>query len=624
MSEDFGEVIEDMLPRVRRPARYIGGELNSISPRWDEHSVKMVLSYPDLYEVGTSHLGLSILYSVINSHPQALAERVYSPDLDMEAELRRRGVPLFSLESRTPVGDFDFLGITLQYELTYTNVLNLLELGGIPLLADERKEGDPFVIGGGPCVANPEPVAPFFDMFLLGDGEEAVVELVDAFRIWRDGGGDGGREAFLRSVADIEGIYVPYAYEATYEDDGSFAGVKALLGFPPRVRRRIILDLEDAPVPTHPIVPYVEAVHDRAVVEIFRGCTRGCRFCMPGMTYRPVRERSPENLRRLTRDILANTGYEEISLVSLSSSDYSAIGPTTEGLSEELSPQNISISLPSLRVDDFSVELAGRIREVRKTGITLAPEAGTQRLRDVINKGVTEEDFESALRTAFGSGCDQLKLYFMIGLPTETDEDVRGIAEMVHKARELFSDGGSSRRPLRLNLSVACFIPKPHTPFQWEPQIGVEEFRRRVRSLRERLPRKGVKLSYHDPVSSRIEAVLSRGDRRLAPVIAKAHSLGARLEGWTEHFDGKIWENAFRETGIDPDHYVDEQELGVPLPWDHLDTRVSREFLLFEREKAFSAETTPDCRWNPCSLCGVCSGRVSNEVIFPDVLGAKG
>ncbi|MFP4200891.1 MAG: TIGR03960 family B12-binding radical SAM protein, partial [Clostridia bacterium] len=494
----------------------------------------------------------------------------------------------------------------------------------IPLRARERDEGDPFVIGGGPCAANPEPVAPFFDMFLLGDGEEAVPELVDMFQSWRDGGREGGREAFLRSVVDIEGIYVPYAYEPTYSDDGEFGGMEVLPGFPPRVQRRIVPDLDDALVPTRPIVPYVEAVHDRAVVEIFRGCTRGCRFCMPGMIYRPVRERSPEKVQRVTRDILSNTGYEEVSLVSLSSSDYSAIAPTTARLSEELSPENTSISLPSLRVDDFSVELAGHIREVRKTGVTLAPEAGTQSLRDVINKGVTEEDFESALRTAFGAGCDTLKLYFMIGLPTETEKDVRGIADMVHRARDLFSEEGSSRRPLRLNLSVACFIPKPHTPFQWEPQIPREEFRRRVRSLRDWLPRKGVKLSYHDPESSRIEAVLSRGDRRLAPVIAKAHALGARLEGWTEHFDAEIWERAFRETDVDPEHYVGGRRIDAPLPWDHMDTRVSRDFLALERERAFSGETTPDCRWNPCSLCGVCSDSIGNEVIFPDVLGTKG
>ncbi len=615
---EIAGAVENILGRVRNPSRYMGAEHNAVSGDWDPDEVNFVLAYPDLYEVGTSHLGLSILYSIINAHPRGRAERTYSPDLDMERELRDAGLPLFSLESRRPVGDFDFIGITLQYELTYTNIVNLLDLSGIPLEASRRRDCDPLVIGGGPCSYNVEPVAPFFDLVLLGDGEEFVGELIDLYGAWKGGGSPVTRGDFLKAAAAIEGCYVPSGYQPIYSDNGDFEGMRVQPGYPPVVKRRIVTDLDAIPVPTSPVVPYAEAVHDRAVVELFRGCTRGCRFCMPGLVYRPVRERSPGVVEGCAREILENTGYEEISLVSLSSSDYSCIDPLSERMARELGEKRTSISLPSLRVDHFSVALAGRVREVRNTGITLAPEAGTQRLRDVINKGVTDEDYTAALETAFGSGCDQLKLYFMMGLPTETDEDILGISRMVGVAREIYKESGVSRRPLKLNLSVACFIPKPQTPFQWEPQLGMEEFSRRVSLLRDNLPRRGVRLSYHDPGSSRMEAIFARGDRRLAPAIVRAHAMGARLEGWTEHFDGSIWERAFEDTGISEEEYLGRRGIDLPLPWDHLDSRVTKEFLSGELARALRGEITPDCRWGPCSSCGVCEGTVRNEVFSAD------
>ncbi|MFO8060930.1 MAG: TIGR03960 family B12-binding radical SAM protein, partial [Bacillota bacterium] len=509
---NLARCVDDLLPQVDRPSRYMGGELHAVEKDWDETPVRFALAYPDLYEVGMSHLGTQILYGILNGHPQCLAERVFSPAGDMEKLLREREVPLFSLESRRPVRDFDLLGITLQYEMTYTNVLNLLSLASIPLRAEERGESDPFVVAGGPCVFNIEPMAPFFDFAVLGDGEEVSVEIVDTHLEWAGQGRPGGRRGFLEMVAELEGVYVPSFYRPHYGGRGEFLGMESLRGAQ-RILKRTVLDLTEAPFPIRPVVPFAEMVHDRAAVELFRGCTRGCRFCMAGMVYRPVRERKPEAVVDLCYETVGNTGYSEVSLSSLSSTDYSGIEEVMDELTERFARSRTSVSLPSLRIDEFSVKMAQKVREVRQTGITLAPEAGTQRLRDVINKGVSEEDFVNSLKAAFASGCDTVKLYFMIGLPTEKDEDVRGIVSLVRSARELYHTFRESRRRLRINLSVACFIPKPHTPFQWEPQLSVEEFQRRIQLLQDELPRRGVKFSWHEPGMSLIEGVLSRGDR---------------------------------------------------------------------------------------------------------------
>lgn len=589
--------------------------MNAVRKDWDRVEVRFVLAYPDLYEVGMAHLGTHILYHVINEHPACLAERVFSPAQDMEGILRDEKVPLFSLESRRPVGDFDFVGITLQYEMTYTNVLNMLSMASIPIRAEQRGEEDPLVIGGGPCAFNAEPVAPFFDLIVLGDGEEAVVELIDEYRSWKLDGSPGGRRGFLGRAAATRGMYVPALYDAVYDEEGCFSGVTPRGEAPRRVTKRIVSDLDQAPFPERPVVPYAEVVHDRAVVEIFRGCTRGCRFCMPGTVYRPVRERDPDDVVKLCCDIVGNTGYPEVSLASLSSTDYSCIEEVTDRLTDRLSESRVSVALPSLRVDEFSVRLARKLQEVRHTGITLAPEAGTQRLRDVINKRVTEEDYISSLRAAFASGCDTVKLYFMIGLPTETAEDVRGIAALVKRAGETYDEFRESARPLRVNVSVACFIPKPHTPFQWEEQLSLQEFETRLDLLRRELPRRGVKFSWHDPQMSIIEGVLSRGDRRVADAVQAAWENGCRFDGWSEHFRAEDWHTAFYQSGVQTQRYTLQRSPGRPLPWDHLDAGVSEAFLLRERRLAYAERSTGDCRWEECSGCGVCSsGGVSCRV----------
>ncbi len=589
--------MEEILLSVQKPARYVGSEWNAVHKDWDRVDVTFALAFPGLYEVGMSHLGLQILYHELNRREDTLAERVFAPAPDLEAVLRRRGLPLFALESHRGLRDFDILGFTLQYELTYTNILNMLDLGGIPLQAADRGEGDPLVVGGGPGAFNPEPLVPFFDCFVLGEGEEVVHELVDG---WRESAGRS-REDRLRRLAAVPGVYVPSLYQVRYGADGTVAAVQAVAPAPSRVMKRVVADLDELDYPTYPVVPSVQAIHERAMVEVFRGCTRGCRFCQAGIIYRPVRERSPRAVVRLAQEILAHTGYDEVSLVSLSTADYSGIDRVARELARDLAPRGQAVSLPSLRVDAFSVELARTVRGPRKTGLTFAPEAGTQRLRDVINKGVREEDLMAAAQAAFSQGWEALKLYFMIGLPTETEADVAAIAQLARRVRDL---GGSRSQ---VTVSVSSFVPKPHTPFQWEPQDPPQTLLAKQALLRRVLRGRGLSLRWHEVGPSWIEGTFSRGDRRMAAVLEEAWRHGCRLDGWGEHFRPELWEEAFRAAGADPAFYNARRRSPEEIfPWDHLDSGATREFLWEENQRALTGEATADCRWEGCYLCGVC------------------
>ncbi|MDI3280907.1 MAG: TIGR03960 family B12-binding radical SAM protein [Bacillota bacterium] len=617
---DLRQRLEEILPRVRKPSRYLGNEVNAV--RKDPASVKVrfALVFPDLYEVGMSHLGLKILYHILNRRPDTAAERVFAPDLDLEEIMRREKLPLFSLETTSPLRDFDLIGFTLQYELSYTTILNLLDLAGVPLLASQRGNGDPLVVGGGPCAFNPEPVAEFFDLLVIGDGEEAVVELVEDYRRWREERREWDRAAFLRSLAGREGIYVPSLYRVAYNKDHTVQGWEAAPGAPWPVRKRVVADLDRADFPTDLVVPYLDVVHDRAMVEVFRGCTRGCRFCQAGIIYRPVRERREETVRRLAGEMLARTGYEEISLTSLSSADYTCLEPVLSHLLRLYGPQGVAVSLPSLRLDSFAVELAEKIQGVRKTGLTFAPEAGTQRLRNVINKNVTEEDLLTVAEGAFRAGWTGLKLYFMIGLPTETREDLEGIAALAERVAELGRRiHGPKRGRVRVVVSLSSFVPKPHTPFQWEGQDPPEVLVEKQDFLKARLRHRAVELHWHDHRLSFIEAVLSRGDRRLKEVLLAAWSRGAKLDSWSDHFRYEAWQQAFSDAGIDPHFYATRpRALDERFPWEIVDAGVTREFLLRERERALAGLTTPDCRFAPCPQCGVCVRlKVANRLAAP-------
>jgi radical SAM family uncharacterized protein len=605
--------LERILPNVQRPARYTGREWNSIVKDWDQVEVKVALAYPDIYEVGLPNLGLMILYDILNREDDILAERVYAPWVDMEKAMRQAGIPLFSLESRRPLADFDIIGFSLPYELNYTNVLNMLNLAGIPPLAAERGDNAPLVIGGGSGTYNPEPLADFFDLFVIGEGEEVLLELVRAYgewkrREWRMEDGEwrmerGGRREFLRRAALIDGVYVSSLYDVSYHPDGTVAGIEPLVPEArPTIIKRVVATLP--PAPTRLIVPYIQAVHDRAVIEIQRGCTQGCRFCQAGVIYRPLRERPPEEVLTTVDEILKSTGYDEIALVSLSSTDYSQIEPLMRELTSRHRDQPIAISLPSLRTDSFSVELAKMLQERRKAGLTFAPEAGSQRLRDVINKKVTEEDLLDTAEAAYSSGWHRIKLYFMIGLPTETMEDVAAIVDLVRKVRAIGRRHWG--RKAQVNVSVATFVPKPQTPFQWMPLLDEASLEERLSLLRKGLRgKKGFRFSWHDPQSSLLEAVIARGDRRLGQVIHRAWQLGARFDAWNEILDIGVWERAFSEVGLDPDFYARrERPLDEVLPWAHMDTGVRIEFLASECESSLKGETTPDCRVR-CLSCGI-------------------
>jgi radical SAM family uncharacterized protein/radical SAM-linked protein len=582
-----------------KPARYMGGEIGTVKK--DRAEVRFVLAFPDVYEVGMSHLGLQVLYNILNHVDWIAAERVYSPWPDMEEMLRSSRQPLSTLENTTPLGSADIIGFTLQNELSYTNILNMLEMAGVPRLASERDEKHPLILGGGPCALNPEPLADFFDAFLLGDGEEAVLEIAEAYRIWKQG--KKPKAELLDLLSAIAGVYVPSLFEVRYTESGRIAGIIPLKQGYEKVRRRIVPDIEQAPCPTAPVIPFLKTVHDRVSIEIARGCTAGCRFCQAGYIYRPVRERTPGKILESIDATLRNTGYEEISLLSLSTADYGCIATLMKTLMARYSDERVAVSFPSLRVGTLTQELVDEVGKVRKTGFTLAPEAGSERLRGVINKGITEEDLLRNAFSIYGAGWRVIKLYFMIGLPTETMEDVLGIADLCKKVKYEGKKAGSGGD---VNVSVGSFVPKSHTPFQWEPQISYEDILEKQQFLRRELKKRKLNFKWQDAPLSVLEGVFARGDRRLGAVLLKAREIGCRFDGWGEHFSFKKWQDAFAAVGIDPLFYHRRRDLAEILPWDHLDCGVSKEFLRRERESALSGISTADCRNGSCAGCGVC------------------
>ena len=604
---ELSESIDRLLPNVEKPVRYLGGEFGSVLKTIEPGMVRYAFLFPDVYEVGMSHLGMKILYDVINQRPDAWCERVFSPWPDMHDAMKAQGIPLFSLESRTPLAQFDLLGVTLQYEMSYTNILSALDLAGIPLRSIDRTTG-PFVIAGGPCAFNPEPLSDFVDLFVLGDGEEATVATIDCYKAWRESGLP--REEYLKMAARIPGVYVPSLYDVAYHADGRVERIspKSGSGAPEVVMKAVVQNLDAAVYLETLIVPYGEVVHNRIMLEIFRGCTRGCRFCQAGMIYRPVRERSLDRLTELSEKLVRSTGYDEISLMSLSSGDYSRISDLAREMTLRFQDRRVKVSLPSLRIDSVLKDTLAETQKVRKTALTLAPEAGTQRLRDVINKGVTEEDLLRSVRDAFEAGWSAVKLYFMLGLPTETDEDVDGIADLARKVSQCyFSLPKEKRAPgLRITVSASVFVPKPITPFQWCGQLDQATVIERQQRLRRALSAiKGVDFKYHAPDVSFIEAVFARGDRRLGAALFRAWQLGCRFDGWSDHFRNDLWLQALRDAGTDPAFYaLRDRAEDEAFPWDHLDAGPSKEFLLDEWHKAQRAETTPDCRLG-CEGCGM-------------------
>ncbi len=597
--------VERLLLKVQKPGRYVGGELNEVIKNKRDVEVRFAFCFPDTYEVGMSHLGMKILYSQFNSVPYIWCERVFAPWVDMEAEMVKHRIPLYALESGDPLSAFDFIGFTLQYELSYTNMLNMLKLGNIPLTTAARgDELKHIVVAGGPCACNPEPIADFVDLFFIGEGEEVDLEVMELFRTCRAEGVD--KPAFLRRCAQIEGVYVPSLYETAYNDDGTIQSFTPRDGAPAVVHKRLMLDMDTSYYPDTFVVPLVEIVHDRAVQEIFRGCIRGCRFCQAGFIYRPVREKSPETINAQCRALCDNTGYDEVSLSSLSSSDYSQIVPLLEQLTAWTGEEKVSISLPSLRVDGFTDEIMNKIKTVRKSGLTFAPEAGSQRMRDVINKNVQHDELMQTCATAFAGGWTTVKLYFMIGLPTETMDDVADIAHLGQDVVDTYyrTPNHAKGKSVRVTVSASSFVPKPFTPFQWEPQDTIPVLHEKQQHIKASITSRKLQFNYHDADTSFLEAVFARGDRRLCRVLALACERGFHFDGWADCFDLSKWMALFEECGIDPAFYANRRRrFDEILPWDHIDYGVKKSFLIEECQKAYENTTTPHCRL-ACAHCG--------------------
>ncbi|MBQ6466127.1 MAG: TIGR03960 family B12-binding radical SAM protein [Oscillospiraceae bacterium] len=592
-----------ILPRVQKPARYTGGEVNQILKDKTAVDLRLAFCFPDTYEIGMSNLGMSILYHTMNSLPFVWCERCFAPWGDMYAEMKREGVPLYALESGDPLSDFDALAFSIGYEMAYTTVLDMLDMAGLPLRTADRPDLLPLVFAGGTAAVNAEPMAPFIDLFVVGEGEEMNNELLTLLREAKLGGWQ--KREFLARAAQIPGVYVPSLYEISYHEDGTVAAITPRDGAPEKVVKRIVEDLDAAPYPTKPIVPSTEVVHDRVSLELFRGCVRGCRFCQAGYVYRPIRAKKPETLIRQGIETLKNTGYQDVTLLSLSTSDYRPLPELCDGLLDYCEPRSIGLSLPSLRADNFSMEIMEKLQKVRKSGLTFAVEGGSQRLRDAINKNVTEEDLLNTCRIAFAGGWNSVKLYYMLGLPTETDEDIVGIAKMADAVLHCWRLYAKNKnRGVKITISTSCFIPKPHSPFQWEAQISIEEYLRRVNLLRSSITARNVTYNWHDAETSLIEAVLSRGDRRVADAIEAVWRDGGRLDAWTDYFSFERWMKAFAATGIDPAFYAGrERPSDELLPWDMIDVGVRKAHLVRERERAYRSELTPDCR-HQCAACG--------------------